>query len=67
MGISLDARCNDLAYKTYNTFHLPGLSIFEHLKQHDAARFAKLLRDVYPDERPDPQDTGKFEWQTLLV
>ena len=67
MGIGLDAWCNDPAYKTCSTFHLPGLSIFEHLKQHDAARFAELLRDLYPDDRPDPQDIGKFEWQTILA
>jgi hypothetical protein len=51
---------NDPAYKTCNTFHLRGLFIFDKLKQQDAARFAELLSDLYPDDRPDPQDIGKF-------
>ena len=67
MGIGLDAWWNDPAYKTCNTFHLRGLFIHEHLKQHDAARFAELLSDLYPDDRPDPQDIGKFEWQSILA
>jgi len=65
MGIGLDAWWNDPAYKTCNTFHLRGL--LEHLKQHDAPRFSELLSDLYPDDRPAPQDIGKFEWQTILA
>lgn len=34
---------------------------------HDAARFAELLNDLYPDDRPAAQDIGKFEWQGILA
>ena len=67
MALGLVSWCNDPAYKTCNTFHLRGLFIFEHLKQHDAARFAELLRELSPDDQPGPQDIGKFEWQTILA
>jgi hypothetical protein len=65
MGIGLDACGNNPAYKTCNTFHLRGLFIFDKLKQHDAARFAELLSALNRDDQPDPQDIGKFEWQTI--
>jgi hypothetical protein len=55
MGIGLDAWWNDPAHKTCNTFHLRGLFIFDQLKQHDAARFAELLSDLYRDDQPDPR------------
>jgi hypothetical protein len=67
MGLVLDAWWDEPAYKTCNTFRLRGLFIFDKLKQHDAARFAELLSDLYQDDQPDPQDIGKFEWQTILA
>jgi len=67
MGLGLDAWWDEPAYKTCNTFRLRGLFIFDKLKQHDAARCAELLSDLYRNDVPDPQDNGKFEWQTILA
>ncbi len=66
-GAGLDAWWDEPAYKTCNTFHLRGLFIFDKLKQHDAPRFAEVLADLYRDGQPDPEDIGKFEWQTILA
>jgi len=34
----------------------------------DAVHFvSNLLSDLYPEDRPDPQDIGKFEWQSILA
>ena len=67
VSLNLDPWWDEPAYKTCNTFRLRGLFIFDKLKQHDAARFAEVMADLYRDEVPDPQDIGKFEWQTILV
>jgi hypothetical protein len=67
MTLGLDTWWPEPEYKTCNTFHLRGGFIFNKLRQHDAARFAELLRDLYRDDVPDPQDIGKFEWQTILA
>jgi len=62
----LDAWWDEPAYKTCNTVP-PGLFIFDKLKQHEAPTFAEVLADLYQDGQPDPEDIGKFEWQTILV
>jgi hypothetical protein len=68
LGLNLDAWWDEPGYKEASvTFRLRGLFIFDKLKQHDAARFAEVMADLYRDEVPDPQDIGKFEWQTILA
>ena len=66
-SLGLDAWWDEPAYKSCNTFHLRGLFIFNKLTQHDAARFAEVLGDLYRDDQPDPQDIGTFEWQIILA
>jgi len=46
---------------------LRGLFILRKLREHDPARLQDVLADLYRDDVPDPQDIGKFEWQTILV
>jgi hypothetical protein len=54
-------------YKPCNTFHLRGLFILRKLREHDPAKLQDVLADLYRDDVPDPQDIGKFEWQTILA
>jgi hypothetical protein len=54
------------AYKPCNTLHLRGVFILRKLQEHDPARFHDVT-DFYGDDRPDPQDIGKFEWQVILA
>ncbi len=67
MGIGLDAWWNEPDYKPCNTFRLRGLFILRKLREHDPARLQDVLADLYRDDVPDPQDIGKFEWQTILA
>jgi len=46
---------------------LRGLFILRKLREHDPARLQDVLADLYRDDVPDPQDIGKFEWQTILA
>ena len=67
-GLGLDTWWDEPEYKEASvTFRLRGLFIFDKLKQHDAVRFVDVIADLYRDEVPDPQDIGKFEWQTILA
>jgi hypothetical protein len=66
-GIGLDAWWDEPRYKTCITVHLRGLFIFDKLRAYDSAKFEAVMADLYPDERPDPQDIGRFEWQTILA
>ena len=47
--------------------HLRGLFIFRMLREHDPATFQDVMTDLYRDDQPDPQDIGRFEWQTILA
>ena len=67
MGLGLDAWWNEPDYKPCNTFRLRGLFILRKLREHDPARLQDVLADLYRDDVPDPQDIGKFEWQTILA
>jgi hypothetical protein len=67
MGLGLDAWWDEPAYKTCNTVRLRGLFIFDKLKQHDPARFADVVADLYRDDVPDPEEIGTFEWQIILA
>jgi hypothetical protein len=68
MTIGLDPWWEEPEYREASvTFRLRGLFIFDKLRQHDAARFAEVMADLYRDEVPDPQDIGAFEWQTILA
>jgi len=67
MGIGLEAWWNEPDYKPCNTFRLRGLFILRKLREHDPARLQDVLADLYRDDVPDPQDIGKFEWQTILA
>jgi hypothetical protein len=66
--LNLDAWWDEPEYKEASvTFRLRGLFLFDKLRQHDAARFAEVMADLYRDDPPDPQDIGTFEWQTILA
>jgi hypothetical protein len=65
--LGLDAWWDEPRYKTCNTFHLRGLFIFDKLREHDPSKFQDVLTDLYRDDQPDPEDIGKFEWQTILA
>jgi hypothetical protein len=67
MGLGPDAWWNEPDYKPCNTFRLRGLFILRKLREHDPARLQDVLADLYRDDVPDPQDIGKFEWQTILA
>jgi hypothetical protein len=49
------------------TFSERGAFILGKLKEHDAAKLADVLADLYRDAVPDPMDITKFEWQTILA
>jgi hypothetical protein len=66
-GLGLDAWWDEPAYKPCNTLHLRGLFIFRKLREHDPAKFQDVMTDLYRDDHPDPQDIGRFEWQTILA
>src|SRR5713101_7038229 len=65
--LSVDAWWDEPEYKTCNTLHLRGLFILRQLREHDPAKFQDVMTDLYRDDQPDPQDIGKFEWQTILA
>jgi hypothetical protein len=66
-GLGLGAWWDEPAYKPCNTFHLRGVFILRKLQGRDLARFHDVMTDLYGDDRPDPQDIGKFEWQVILA
>jgi hypothetical protein len=65
--LGVDAWWDEPEYKPCNTFHLRGLVIFRKLREHDPAKFQDVMTDLYRDDQPDPQDIGRFEWQTMLA
>ena len=67
MALNLDAWWDEPDYKPCNTLHLRGLFIFRKLREHHPGKFQDVMTDLYRDEQPDPQDSGKFEWQTILA
>jgi hypothetical protein len=67
-GIGLDSWWDEPAYKAASvTIHLRGVFILEKLREHDPAKFQDVLTDLYRDDQPEPEDIGKFEWQTILA
>jgi hypothetical protein len=66
-GLDLDAWWDEPEYKRGNTLRLRGLFILSKLREHDPAKFHDVMTDLYRDDQPDPQDIGKFEWQTILA
>jgi len=66
-GLGLDAWWDEPEYKTCNTLHLRGVFILQKLQEHDPAKFQDVTTDLYRDDQPDPQDSGTFEWQTILA
>ena len=67
MSLGLDAWWDEPDYKPCNTVRLRGLFILRKLREHDPARLQDVLADLYRDDQPDPQDIGRFEWQTILA
>jgi len=65
--IGLVAWWDEPDYKPCNTLHLRGLFIFRKLRELDPAKFQEVMTDLYRDDQPDPQDIGRFEWQTILA
>ena len=66
-GLGLDTWWKEPRYQACNTLYLRGRFIFDKLREHAAAKFEAVMTDLYGDERPDPQDIGQFEWQTILA
>lgn len=66
-GLGLEAWWDEPEYKTCNTFHLRGTFIFRKLREHHAAKLQTVMDDLYPDQQPDAEDIGKFEWQIILA
>ena len=66
-ALNLDAWWDEPEYKPCNTFRLRGLFILRKLRDNDPARLQDVLADLYRDDQPDPQDIGRFEWQTILA
>jgi hypothetical protein len=65
--IGLGSWWDEPDYRTCNTVHLRGVFILQKLREHDPVKFQDVMTDLYQVEQPDPQDIGKFEWQTILA
>jgi hypothetical protein len=66
-ALNVDAWWDEPAYKTCNTLHLRGAFILRKLRAHDPESFDDLMRDVYGEDMPDPEEIGRFEWRTILA
>ena len=66
-ALNPDAWWDEPAYRTCNTLHLRGVFILRKLQEHNPAKFAEVMADLYRDDQPDPQEIGTFEWQTILA
>ena len=66
-GLGLDAWWDEPEYRPCNTLHRRGTFIFRKLRDHDAAKLQAVLDDLYPDQRPDLEDIGTFEWRVILA
>ncbi len=67
MGLGVNAWWDEPEYKPCNTYHFRGRFILRKLYEHDHAKLDDVMADLYRGDQPDPQDIGRFEWQTILA